>query len=154
MRTYQHTAFTVLHKYDIPYDGYKRDAGVSSWHRRWFSDWGGFHFYTTFWNVCEIVLRDSVVVSAVQTVLRMILCILPHILIIRIFPISYVIRGCLSEYLGVTTFEEVRLYHWKNSWYDLFRFRFHSSLCICLTPMSSNQDMAITVLDRWHVRRR
>jgi len=49
------------------------------------------------------------VLSAVQTVLRMILRILPPILIIRIFPISYVIRGCLSECLGVITFVEVRI---------------------------------------------
>jgi hypothetical protein len=58
--------------------------------------------------VCEIALRDSVVLSAVQTVLRMILCLLPPILIIRIFPISQVIRGCLSECLGVINFVEVR----------------------------------------------
>jgi hypothetical protein len=31
------------------------------------------------------------------------------ILIIRIFPISWVIRGCLSEYLGIINFFEVRL---------------------------------------------
>jgi hypothetical protein len=28
MRTYQHTAFTVLDRYDILYGVYKRDAGV------------------------------------------------------------------------------------------------------------------------------
>jgi uncharacterized membrane protein (DUF485 family) len=42
--------------------------------------------------VCEIALRDSLVLSAVQTVLRMILRILPPIFIMGIFPISYVIR--------------------------------------------------------------
>jgi hypothetical protein len=59
--------------------------------------------------VREIALRDSVVLSAVQTVLHMILSILPPMFIIRIFPKSYVIRGCLSECLGVINFVEVRL---------------------------------------------
>jgi hypothetical protein len=65
---------------------------------------------------------------------------------LRILPISYVIRGCLSECLGGITFVEVRLLHCKNSQYDPFRFRFYSSVCICLTPMRSRQDMTITVL--------
>jgi hypothetical protein len=56
------------------------------------------------------------------------------ILIIRIFLVSYVIRGCFSECL-----------------YDLFRFRFYSSLCICFAPMLSSQDTAITVLDRYNM---
>jgi hypothetical protein len=38
--------------------------------------------------VCDIALRDSVVFSAVQTVLRMILCVLLPNLLIRIFSIS------------------------------------------------------------------
>jgi hypothetical protein len=53
-------------------------------------------------------MQDSVVLSAVQTVLLMILRVLPPILIIRIFPIFFVIRGCLSECLGVITLVEVR----------------------------------------------
>jgi hypothetical protein len=87
-----------------------------------------------------MALRDSIVLSAVETVLRMILRILPPILIVRIFPISSVIRGCVSECLGVIML---------NSRYNLFRFRFYSSLCICLTPMHSTQDTAITVLDTY-----
>jgi hypothetical protein len=51
---------------------------------------------------------DSVVLSAVQTVLCMIPFILPPIVIIRIFPVSCVIRRCLSECLGVINFAEVR----------------------------------------------
>jgi hypothetical protein len=35
----------------------------------------------------------------------------------------------------------------KNSRYDLFRF--YSSLCICLVPLRSGQDTAITGLDRY-----
>jgi hypothetical protein len=31
----------------------------------------------------------------------------------------------------------------------LFRFRFYSSLCICLIPMRSSQDTAITFLGRY-----
>jgi hypothetical protein len=49
------------------------------------------------------------VLSAVQTVLRMILRIFPHILITGNFPVSYVIRDCLSECWGVINFVEVRL---------------------------------------------
>jgi hypothetical protein len=94
-------------------------------------------------KVCEIVLRDYVFLSAVQTVLLIFLCILPPMLFIRIFPVCQVIRGCPSEYLGVINL------HRKNSRYDLFRFRFYSSLCICRTPISSSQDTVITVLDRY-----
>jgi len=54
-----------------------------------------------------IELRDSVVLSALQTVLCMILRILRPILITKILPISQVIRGCLSECLGVINFVEV-----------------------------------------------
>jgi hypothetical protein len=49
------------------------------------------------------------VLFAIQSVLRMILLILPPILIIRNFPISYVIRGSLSECLVVINFVAVRL---------------------------------------------
>jgi len=38
MRTYPHTAFSVLEKYDILYDGYKSDGGVGSGRRRRFLD--------------------------------------------------------------------------------------------------------------------
>jgi hypothetical protein len=69
LRTYQHTAFTVLDRYDILYDGHKSDAGVGSDRRRRFLDWYGFHFSTTFWNVFVIKVRDSDVFSVVQTVL-------------------------------------------------------------------------------------
>jgi hypothetical protein len=38
MRTYQHTAFNVLDRYDIMYGGHKSDAGVGSGRRRRFLD--------------------------------------------------------------------------------------------------------------------
>jgi hypothetical protein len=88
MRTYQHTAFTVLDGYDILYSGHKSDAGVGSGRRRRFLDLYGFRFFAMLLNVFLIELRDSVVFSVVQSVLRMILRILPPVLIIRIFPIS------------------------------------------------------------------
>jgi hypothetical protein len=69
MRTYRHTAFTVLDRYYILYGGHISDAGVSSGRRRRFLDLYGFRFSTTLWNVCFIELRDSVVFSVVQTVL-------------------------------------------------------------------------------------
>jgi hypothetical protein len=59
--------------------------------------------------VWEIALRDSVVLSAVQAVLPMILHILPPILIVKIVHISYVIRDYLSECFGAVMFFEVRL---------------------------------------------
>jgi hypothetical protein len=73
------------------------------------------------------------VFSAVQTVLRMILRTLPPVFIIRIFPVSYVIRGCLSEFLDLINFGVVRLYYCNISQYHLFRFRFYSSLCMSHT---------------------
>jgi hypothetical protein len=47
MRTYHHTAFTVLDRYDILYGGHESDAGVGSGRWRLFLDWYGFHFSTT-----------------------------------------------------------------------------------------------------------
>jgi hypothetical protein len=47
MRTYQHTAFTVLDRYDVLYGGHKSDAGVGSGRRRRFLDLYGFRFSTT-----------------------------------------------------------------------------------------------------------
>jgi hypothetical protein len=38
MRTNEHTAFTVLHRYDILNGGHKSDAGVGSGRRRRFLD--------------------------------------------------------------------------------------------------------------------
>jgi hypothetical protein len=38
MRTYQHTAFAVLDRYDVLYDGHKSDADVGSGRRRRFLD--------------------------------------------------------------------------------------------------------------------
>jgi len=70
MRTYQHTAFAVLDRYDIFYGGHKSDAGVGSGRRRQFLDWYGFRFFTTLWNVFVIELCDSVVFSVVQTVME------------------------------------------------------------------------------------
>jgi hypothetical protein len=70
MRTYQHTAFTVLDRYDTLYGGHKSDAGVGSGRRRQFLSWYGFHFSTTLWNVFIIELRDSVVFSVVQTAME------------------------------------------------------------------------------------
>jgi hypothetical protein len=67
MRTYQHTAFTVLDRYDILYGGQKRDAGVGSGRRRRFLDWYGFRFSITLWNVFVIEMRDYIVFSVVQT---------------------------------------------------------------------------------------
>jgi hypothetical protein len=69
MRTYQHTAFTVLDRYDTLLGGFKSDAGVGSGLRRQFLDPYEFHFTTTLWNVFEVALRDLVLFSAVQTVL-------------------------------------------------------------------------------------
>jgi hypothetical protein len=34
MGTYQHTAFTILDRYDVLYGGHKSDAGVVSGRRR------------------------------------------------------------------------------------------------------------------------
>jgi len=59
--------------------------------------------------VYEIALRDFFMLSSVQTVLRMILRILPPVFVIRFFTISDVIRGRLSECLGIITFVEFRL---------------------------------------------
>jgi hypothetical protein len=70
MRTYQHTAFTALDRYDILYGGHKSDAGVGSGRERRFLDLYGFRFSTTFWNVFVIEVRDSVVFSVVQTVMK------------------------------------------------------------------------------------
>jgi hypothetical protein len=67
MRTYQHTAFTVLDRYDILYGRHKSDAGVGSGRRRRFLDLYGFRFYTTLRNVL-IEPRDSVGFSVVQRV--------------------------------------------------------------------------------------
>jgi hypothetical protein len=69
MSTYQHTAFTVLDRYNILYAGHKSDAGVVSGRLRRFLDWYGFRFSTTLWIVFVIELHDSVVFSVVQTVL-------------------------------------------------------------------------------------
>jgi hypothetical protein len=69
MHTYQHTAFTVIRRYDILYAWHKRDVGVGSGRRRRFLDSYGFGFYNGFWNVLVIELRDSIVFSVVQTVL-------------------------------------------------------------------------------------
>jgi hypothetical protein len=68
MRTYQYTAFAVLDRY-VFYGGHKSDADVGSGSRRRFLDWYGFRFSITLWNVVVIELRDSVVFSAVQTVM-------------------------------------------------------------------------------------
>jgi hypothetical protein len=69
MRTHRHTAFTVLDRYDILYDGHKSDDGVGSGRRRRRLDWYRFRFSIPFWNVIETALRDSVVFSVAQTVL-------------------------------------------------------------------------------------
>jgi hypothetical protein len=69
MPHYQRTAFTVLDRYDILYVEYKSDAVVSSGRRRRFLAWYGFCFPISLRNVFEIALRDSVVFSAVLTVL-------------------------------------------------------------------------------------
>jgi hypothetical protein len=37
MRTYQHTAFTLLDRYDLLYGGHKNDAGVGSYGFIWIS---------------------------------------------------------------------------------------------------------------------
>jgi hypothetical protein len=67
MRTYQHTTFALLDRYDIFYGGYKSYTGVGSGRRRRFLDSYGFHFSTTLENVFLIELRDSVVFSVVKT---------------------------------------------------------------------------------------
>jgi hypothetical protein len=68
MRTYQHSAFTALARYDILYGGHKRDAGVGSGRRRRFLDLYEFRNSTMLWNVFVIDVRESVVFSVVQTV--------------------------------------------------------------------------------------
>jgi hypothetical protein len=70
MRSYQHTALTVLDKYDILYGGHKSYAGVGFGRLRRFLDWYGFCSSTTLRNVFLIELRDSVVFSLVQTVVE------------------------------------------------------------------------------------
>jgi hypothetical protein len=67
MRTYQHTAFIVLDRYDVLHAGHESDASVGSGRRRRFLDLCGFRFSTTLWNVFLIDLRDSVVFSVVKT---------------------------------------------------------------------------------------
>jgi hypothetical protein len=42
IRTYQHTALTVLNRDDIYYSGHKRDAGVGSGRQRQFLNTCGF----------------------------------------------------------------------------------------------------------------
>jgi hypothetical protein len=69
MRTYQHTAFIVLDRYDILNGGHKSNAGVGLGCRR-FLDWYGFRISTTLWNVFVIELRDSILFSVVQTVME------------------------------------------------------------------------------------
>jgi hypothetical protein len=70
MRTYQHTTFAVIDRYDIFYGGYKSDAGVGSGRRYRFLNSYGFRFSTTLWNIL-IELRDSVVFSVIKTVFSM-----------------------------------------------------------------------------------
>jgi hypothetical protein len=70
MRTYQHTAFAVLERYDTFYGGHQSDAGVGSGRRRRFLDLYGFRFFMTLGYVFITELRDSVVFSVVQTVLE------------------------------------------------------------------------------------
>jgi hypothetical protein len=69
MRTFQHTAFTLLDRYDIFYGGHEIDAGVGSGRRRLFLDFYGFRFSTTLWNVFDLELPDSVEFSVVQTII-------------------------------------------------------------------------------------
>jgi hypothetical protein len=61
IRTYQHTAFTVLDRYDILYGGHESDAAGGSGRRRRLLVWYGFCFFTTLWNVFVIELRNSAV---------------------------------------------------------------------------------------------
>jgi hypothetical protein len=65
MRSYQHTAFIVLDRYDILYGAHESDADVGSGRRNQFLDWYEFRFSTTLWNEFVIELRDSVVFSVV-----------------------------------------------------------------------------------------
>jgi hypothetical protein len=71
MRTYQHTASTLLERCDILDGRHKSDAGVGSGRRRRFWDLCGFRFPTTFWNGFLIDLRDSVVFSVVQSIMEL-----------------------------------------------------------------------------------
>jgi hypothetical protein len=70
MHSYQHTAFTVLERYDILFGEQKSDTGVGSGRRRRFLDSYGFRFSTMLWNVLVIELRDSIVFAVVQTVME------------------------------------------------------------------------------------
>jgi hypothetical protein len=65
MHSYQHTAFTVLDRYDKLYGAHENDAGVGSGRRRQFLDLYEFRFSITLWNEFVIEMRDSVVFSVV-----------------------------------------------------------------------------------------
>jgi hypothetical protein len=69
MRTSYHNAFTVFDWYDVMDTGEETDAGVGSGRRRRFLVWYGFSFSTTLANVFVIEMHDSVVFSAVRTIL-------------------------------------------------------------------------------------
>jgi hypothetical protein len=51
MRTYQHTAFTLLDMYDIFYGGVKSVSGIGSGSQRLFLDWYAFRSSPSLWDV-------------------------------------------------------------------------------------------------------
>jgi hypothetical protein len=70
MRTFEHTAFAVLDRYDILYGGQENDAGVATGRRRRFLDSCRFRSSTTLRNVFVIEMRDSVSFSVILTVME------------------------------------------------------------------------------------
>jgi hypothetical protein len=70
MRTYQHIALAVLDRYNTFHGGHQSDVGVGSGRRRRFLDLYGLRFFMTLGNVFVIELRDSVVFSVVETVMK------------------------------------------------------------------------------------
>jgi len=147
MRTYQHTFFTALDGYDILHFVHQSDAGVCSGLRRRFLYWYLFRFSTMLWSVCEITLRHSVVISAVPTVLP---------LILRNFHVNYKNFPCVLSYprlsLGMFVFNFLSwgllITLWKQLLW-LFHFLLYSSAFICLSPLRGSQDTAIIVLDTY-----
>jgi len=69
MRSSYHIALTVPKRYDVLYIVEGNDAGVGSGRRRQLIDWYEFCICISLWNVFEIALGVSVMLSAVRTVL-------------------------------------------------------------------------------------
>jgi hypothetical protein len=66
---HSHTLINIQQRFKY-HGGHKSDAGVGSRRRRRFLDSHGFRFSTTLWNEFLIELRDSLVFSVVETVMK------------------------------------------------------------------------------------